>query len=221
MGGALHLEELDGRIGLLTLDVPGKKVNTLSRAVLGELAGLVAHLEGRSDLRGLLLRSGKPGQFIAGADLGEIAALAHASQEEAAGIIDCGHQLFGRLSRLPFPAIALIDGACLGGGSELALALDERLVSTSPETKIGQPEVQIGILPGWGGTQRLPRVVGLHHAIDMICSGDSLSAEKAVALGYAFDAVPAERLVEEGCRLIEHFQQTGEWQARGSGSSSR
>jgi 3-hydroxyacyl-CoA dehydrogenase / enoyl-CoA hydratase / 3-hydroxybutyryl-CoA epimerase / enoyl-CoA isomerase len=214
MESAFRFEELDGGIGLVTFDLPGKKVNTLSREVLTELAGLVAKLEKRTDLRGLLFRSGKPGQFVAGADLNELAVMSYATRDQIATLIASGHQLFNRLSRLPFPMVALIDGGCLGGGTELTLTMDERLVSNAKHTQISLPEVQIGILPGWGGTQRLPRLIGLNAAIEVICAGDTLSAEKAVAVGFAFDAVPAEQLVDEGRRLIEFLKHHGGWQAR-------
>jgi 3-hydroxyacyl-CoA dehydrogenase/enoyl-CoA hydratase/3-hydroxybutyryl-CoA epimerase/3-hydroxyacyl-CoA dehydrogenase/enoyl-CoA hydratase/3-hydroxybutyryl-CoA epimerase/enoyl-CoA isomerase len=214
MASAFRLEERDGPIGVLTFDLPEKKVNTLSRGMLEELAGLVAQIETRSNWRGLLFRSGKPGQFIAGADLNDIAALSFLTADQAAPLLLFGHQLFDRISRLPFPTVALIDGSCLGGGTELALAFDERLVSASPQTQIGLPEVKLGVMPGWGGTQRLPRLVGLSAGIEMVSSGEPVSASKAVALGLAFDAVPAERLVDEGCRLIESLQQTGSWKNR-------
>jgi len=214
MGSAFRTDELDGKIGLVTFDLPDKKVNTLSQGVLRELAALVAQLEQRTDLRGLLFQSGKPGQFVAGADLNELAALSYAKLEQVTGLMGYGHQLFDRISRLPFPTVALIDGGCLGGGTELALTTDERLVSTAPHTQISLPEVQLGILPAWGGTQRLPRLIGMSAAIEMICAGETLSAQKAVAVGFAFDAVPSEHLVDEGRRLIEILQQTGEWKQR-------
>ncbi len=214
MPNAFQLDELDGKIALVTFDVPEKKVNTLSQGVLRELAGLVGQLEQRSDLRGLLLRSGKPGQFIAGADLNDLAALSSITKEQAVGALSAGHALFSRLSRLPFPTVALIDGNCLGGGTELALSMDDRLVAATPQTQVGLPEVKIGLIPGWGGTQRLPRLIGLNPAIEMITTGESVSADKAVALGLAFDAVPADRLVEEGTRRIEYLQQSGEWKER-------
>ncbi len=214
MESAFRFEELDGRIGLVTFDLPGKKVNTLSREVLMELADLVAKLEKRTDLRGLLFRSGKPGQFVAGADLNELAVMSYATRDQIATLIASGHQLFNRMSRLPFPMVALIDGGCLGGGTELTLTMDERLVSSAKHTQISLPEVQIGILPGWGGTQRLPRLIGLNAAIEVICAGDTLSADKAVAVGFAFDAVPAEQLLDEGRRLLEFLQHNGEWKAR-------
>jgi 3-hydroxyacyl-CoA dehydrogenase/enoyl-CoA hydratase/3-hydroxybutyryl-CoA epimerase/enoyl-CoA isomerase len=214
MANAFRLEELEGGIGLVTFDVPDKKVNTLSREVLEELAGLVVKLEQKTGLRGLLLKSAKHGQFIAGADLNELAAMSYASPEQVAGLLASGHQLFTRVSRLPFPMVALIDGGCLGGGTELALTMDERLVSTASHTQISLPEVQLGLLPGWGGTQRLPRLIGLNAGIEMVCSSEVVPAKKAVALGFAFDAVPSERLVDEGRRLIELLIKGGQWQAR-------
>jgi 3-hydroxyacyl-CoA dehydrogenase/enoyl-CoA hydratase/3-hydroxybutyryl-CoA epimerase/enoyl-CoA isomerase len=211
MASAFRFSELDGKIGLVTFDLPDKKVNTLSQEVLKELAGLVGQLEKRTDLRGLLFTSGKPGQFVAGADLNELAMMSYAKLEQVAGLTTMGHQLYNRISRLPFPTVALIDGGCLGGGTELVLTLDERLVSTAAHTQISLPEVSIGILPGWGGTQRLPRLIGLNAAIEVICGGEKLSADKAVKVGFAFDAVPADKLQDEGRRLIEYLQQSGDW----------
>ena len=121
MPDAFRVEDLDGGIALVTFDLPDKKVNTLGQAVLRELAGLVARLAQRTDLKGLLLRSGKPGQFIAGADLNDLAMLAYITPEQAVGGLGAGHQIYNQLSRLPFPTVALIDGNCLGGGTELAL----------------------------------------------------------------------------------------------------
>lgn len=211
MAKAFQLEERGDKIAVLTFDLPDKKVNTLGQAVLAELAGIVGELEKRADLRGLLFRSGKPGQFIAGADLKELGALAFATKEQVAQAVGFGHQLFGRVSNLPFPTVALVDGNCMGGGTELTLAMDARIVADAPETKIALPEVKIGIIPGWGGTQRLPRLIGVHPAIEMISSGEPINAQKAAANGYAFDAVPRDRLVDEGVRLVEHLQETGEW----------
>jgi 3-hydroxyacyl-CoA dehydrogenase/enoyl-CoA hydratase/3-hydroxybutyryl-CoA epimerase/3-hydroxyacyl-CoA dehydrogenase/enoyl-CoA hydratase/3-hydroxybutyryl-CoA epimerase/enoyl-CoA isomerase len=211
---ALHFEELDGKIGLVTFDLPDKKVNTLSQGVLKELAGVVAELEKRTDLRGLLFKSGKPGQFVAGADLNELAMMSYAKLEHVAGLTNTGHQIYNRISRLPYPTVALIDGGCLGGGTELVLTMDERLVSSAAHTQISLPEVTIGILPGWGGTQRLPRLIGLNAAIEVICGGEKLSAQKAVDVGFAFDAVPAEHLVDEGRRLIDYLQKSGDWKVK-------
>lgn len=204
-------EELDGRIGLITFDTPDRPVNTLGRVVMEELAEIVTQLESRSDLHGLLFRSGKPGQFIAGADLNELGALATATREQVLEAVGAGHALFARLSRLPFPTVALVDGACMGGGTELILSLDERVVSTG-KTKVALPEVNVGLIPGWGGTQRLPRLVGVHFAIDMITSGAPLSPAECVQRGLAFDAVAAEDLVAVGRSLIDTLRVGERWQ---------
>jgi 3-hydroxyacyl-CoA dehydrogenase / enoyl-CoA hydratase / 3-hydroxybutyryl-CoA epimerase / enoyl-CoA isomerase len=214
MSSAFRLEELPNNVALVTFDLPDKKVNTLGQAVLLELTGLVGQLEKRTDLRGLLFRGGKPGQFIAGADLNELGALAFAPKEQVLKGIGFGHALFNRVSRLPFPTVALVDGNCMGGGTELVLAMDERIVSKGPQTKIALPEVKVGLLPAWGGTQRLPRLIGVYPAVEMICSGDPIDADKAVTLGFAFDAVPADKLVEEGQRLIDYLVESGEWITR-------
>jgi 3-hydroxyacyl-CoA dehydrogenase/enoyl-CoA hydratase/3-hydroxybutyryl-CoA epimerase/3-hydroxyacyl-CoA dehydrogenase/enoyl-CoA hydratase/3-hydroxybutyryl-CoA epimerase/enoyl-CoA isomerase len=214
MPNVLRLEELPGSIAILTWDEPGKKVNTMSEPVLTELSALVDQLEQRSDLRGLLLRSGKPGQFIAGADLHELARLPELRPEEARAKLEEGHLLFDRVSRLPFPTVALIDGPCMGGGTELSLCFDERIASNNPKTRIGLPEVTIGLIPGWGGTQRMPRLIGLPNAIEMICSGEPLTSQRATELGLVFDAVPAERLVEEGQRVIDLLIAGDAWKTR-------
>src|SRR5262249_26548036 len=152
-----------------------------------ELIELVGQLEKQTDLRGLLFRSGKPGQFIAGADLNELGALIAATPEQVRKGIEAGQALFNRISRLPFPTLALIDGNCMGGGTEIALAMDYRIAANNRATQIGLPEVKIGIIPGWGGTQRLPRLIGVHLALDMICSGEPIAAAKAASLGLVFD----------------------------------
>lgn len=211
MTSAFQLDDSDGTVAVLTFDVPDAKVNTLSTARLKELEGLVEQLEQRTDLGGLILRSGKPGQFIAGADLNELAALATVTPEQGMRGLELGHRLFTRFSKLPFPTVAVIDGACMGGGTEWVLALDYRICSNSPKTRIALPEVTIGIIPGWGGTQRLPRVIGVPNAIQMICSGEAVTPDRAVSLGLVFDAVAADKLLEEAKRLIEYTNETGEW----------
>lgn len=204
-------ELLPGPIGLLTFDVPDKKVNTLSQAIMAELMSHIAQLEQRTDLKGLLFRSGKPGQFIAGADLNELGALIDATREQCQTAIAAGHELFSRVSRLPFPTVALVDGNSMGGGTELILSMDYRIASTNPTTKIALPETKIGLIPGWGGTQRMTRAVGVHHAIDIICGAEAVGPAKAVQIGLCFDAVPAEKLVEVGPALINRVVSSGEW----------
>ncbi len=213
MANAINFEELEGSIGLVTFDIPDAKVNTLSQSVLTELFTLTSELEKRTDLKGLLFKSGKPGQFIAGADLKELGALAYAPPEQAVKGLALGHQLYSRISKLPFPTVALIDGNCLGGGTELVLSMDERIASKNAETKIGLPEVKVGLIPAWGGTQRLTRLIGLH-ALEMITTGEPVSAQKAASLGIVFDAVPAETLLAEGKRQIEILRRDDAWKKR-------
>ncbi len=211
MANAFRLEERDDKIAVLTFDLPDKKVNTLGQAVLAELGGILRSLAARVDLHGLLFQTGKPGQFIAGADLTELGALALATKEQAGQAVALGHKLFGGFAKMPFPTVALIDGNCMGGGTELALAMDDRIVSDASHTKIALPEVKIGLIPAWGGTQRLARLIGLGPAIEMITTGETISAKKAVALGLAFDAVPADRLIDEGVRRIEQLREGDSW----------
>src|ERR1700761_789875 len=135
-------------IGVLPFALPDKKVNTLGREVLAELGELLTTIA-REPLRGLLLRSGKPGQFIAGADLNELAMLSFATKEQTGQAISLGHKLFGAVAMLPFPTVALVDGACMGGGTELSLSMDDRIVSNATHTSIGLPETKIGLLPAW------------------------------------------------------------------------
>lgn len=202
--------EFQGPIAILTLDQPGSRANTLGQAVQGDLEAAVAQLAARTDLRGLILRSGKPGMFVAGADLKEMGA-ARPEPELARKLVQRGLDLFAAFENLPYPTVAVIDGPSLGGGLELALAFDYRLASTNPKTELGLPEVKVGLIPGWGGTQRLTRIIGPSLAAEMICAGEAAKAERAVQIGLAFDVVPAERLVEEGLRLLEWAHASGDW----------
>ncbi len=205
------LEVLPSQVAVLTFDCPGAKVNTLGGAVLKELREHVQALESRSDVRGLIFRSGKPGQFVAGADLNEIGALAYVTPEQALLGLEAGLGLFQRLSDLPFPTVALIDGPSMGGGTELAISLDERIASNNPKAVIGLPETKLGIIPGWGGTQRMPRLIGIHHAIEMITGGEPFPPKKALETGLVFDVVPTDQLMTAGLAWIEKACETGAW----------
>ena len=209
---AIKLEFLKRSIALLTIDQPNSRVNTLSHAMWGELEAAVSQLVNRSDLRGLILRSGKPGMFIAGADLRELGG----AQPEAAVIrklVQRGLELLAQIENLPFPTVAIIDGACMGGGLELALAFDLRLASNNPKTELALPEVKIGLIPGWGGTQRLTRLIGPSLAAEMICAGEGAKAQRAAQIGLVFDVVPAEKLVEEAERLLQWAEESAIWKS--------
>ncbi len=163
----LRLDVIDGQIALVTIDQPGSRANVLSQAVQSEFEALLTELRARSDLQGLILRSGKPGMFIAGADLKEMGGLA-GDDEQKRRVVRRGLAIMAGIESLPYPTVAAIEGPCVGGGLELALGFDFRVASTHPKTELGFPEVKIGLLPGWGGTQRLQRVIGPATAAEMI-----------------------------------------------------
>ena len=194
MSGALTQEMTDEGILVLILDVPGAKVNTLSRALLGEFDALLTRLEGRSDVRGVVLRSGKPEGFIAGADIRDFTAIRTALEAEA--LSREGQALLARLAALKTPVVAAIHGPCLGGGLEMALACRYRVATDDAKTVIGLPEVMLGIIPGAGGTQRLPRLIGLRAGLDLILTGRSLKAAKALRVGLVDEVVAAPLLVQ-------------------------
>jgi 3-hydroxyacyl-CoA dehydrogenase/enoyl-CoA hydratase/3-hydroxybutyryl-CoA epimerase/3-hydroxyacyl-CoA dehydrogenase/enoyl-CoA hydratase/3-hydroxybutyryl-CoA epimerase/enoyl-CoA isomerase len=209
-GSALRLEVLDGGVGLVTFDLPGSRANTLGQAVIAEFAALARHLAERRDLRGLILRSGKPGMFIAGADLREMGSM-RPDRELNCRAVQVGLDMIAALENLPYPTVAAIEGSCMGGGTEVALGLDFRLASLHPKTDIGLPEVKVGLIPGWGGTQRLTRVIGPALATELICAGETVKATRAREIGLVFDAVPGERLLEEARRLLEWATESGAW----------
>jgi 3-hydroxyacyl-CoA dehydrogenase/enoyl-CoA hydratase/3-hydroxybutyryl-CoA epimerase/3-hydroxyacyl-CoA dehydrogenase/enoyl-CoA hydratase/3-hydroxybutyryl-CoA epimerase/enoyl-CoA isomerase len=206
---AIKLEMIEGNVGLVTFDQPNSRANTLNQGVLGELEKLVSDLAARKNVQGLIIRSGKPGMFIAGADLRELGSRPDPKVGKA--VTQRGLDIFWAFEDLAFPTVAAIDGSCMGGGLELALSLDYRIAGTNPKTEVGFPEVKIGLFPGWGGTQRLPRVIGPSHAIEIVCSGEPVKAQRAKELGILFDVVPSERLVEEAVRLIRWAQESGTW----------
>lgn len=212
---ALRLDVAEG-IARIVFDLPGSKANTLGQSVLSEWEQVLTALESRADIRGLMLVSGKPGMFIAGADLRELGSIP-AEPDLVRKMIGRGLSLIGRIEKLPYPTVAVIDGACMGGGLELALGFDYRLAGSNPRVEIAFPEVKMGLIPGWGGTQRITRIIGPSQAAELICTGDSIKADRARQLGIVFDAVPSERLEDEAKRLLAWSLESGDWkQARRS-----
>lgn len=207
---AVTWQQLPGGEILITINQPESKVNVVSQAVLAELERTVAEIARLAPLAGVILTSGKPGMFLAGADLRELAQ-AWRYPELVRQLLERGQALLQRIESLPCPTVAAIEGPCLGGGLEIALAFDHRLVSTHPRTELGLPEVKVGLIPGWGGTQRLPRLIGPSLALEMICTGESITASRAVEIGLAFDAVPGDRLLEEAQRLLLLSRQLNDW----------
>lgn len=184
---AFRLDVAADGLGVLTFDLPGEKVNKLSREVFVELAEVLVRLSQDPRVRSLLVRSGKPDVFIAGADVKEFTRI---GPDEISAASARGQALFEQLARLPFPTIAAINGVCLGGGTEFALACDYRVMSDAPTARIGFPEVRLGIFPAWGGCVRLPRLIGLSAALDLILTGRQIDARRAKRVGLVDEAVP-------------------------------
>ncbi|MCH8046763.1 MAG: enoyl-CoA hydratase/isomerase family protein [Planctomycetes bacterium] len=204
-----RLSFVEDDIAVLTLDDPDKGVNVLSQHVLDELAARFDELEKRGGLAGLVIRSGKPGSFIAGADLREFAAATDVTHEDVVALCTRGRKLFQRLSQCDFVTVAAIDGLCVGGGAELTLWCDRRLMSDDDKAKYGFPEVKIGLFPGWGGASRTQRIVGLSNAVEMVTAGELIDGREAVEMGLATDAVPAERIEQAAIDLIRDEQRSG------------
>jgi 3-hydroxyacyl-CoA dehydrogenase/enoyl-CoA hydratase/3-hydroxybutyryl-CoA epimerase len=192
MKNAFQFEILENNIGLLTFDLPDEKVNKFNTPIMQELDILLDDLAKNSEVRCLMIMSNKKGIFIAGADIKEIVNVA--DLDTGISLSERGHEVFNKVSALPFPTIAVIDGACMGGGTELSLACTYRLATDNPRTKIALPEVNIGLFPGWGGTQRLPRLIGLQRSLDMILTGRNLDGMRAYRQGVVDKVIPKEQV---------------------------
>ena len=193
MTKVFRVERRAGGIAHLVVDHPARKLNVLDTDAVESLEAALTDLEA-APLAGVVVVSGKPGSFIAGADIDAIASITDAEQVRT--LVRRGQAAYSRLAALPCPTVAAIDGVCLGGGTELALACDSRVAAEESRTQIGLPETMLGIFPAWGGTTRLPRLIGLPAALDMILTGRSLDARRAEKLGLIARAVPAAWLVE-------------------------
>lgn len=178
----------------LIFDLEGEKVNKLTTATLLELEEILDNIASNQEIKILLFKSDKKGIFIAGADINEIRDIA--SENDAYRKVSEGQEILGKIEALPFPSIAIINGACMGGGLELALACTYRVATTNPKTKLGLPEVNLGIIPGFGGTQRLPRLIGLSESLGMILAGKTIDAKKALKIGL-IDLIIREEFFEK------------------------
>lgn len=206
---SLTLTRPEPDIAVLTFDMPGKGANILSTSVLDEIEAVLNQLDEEGSLAGLILISGKPNIFIAGADIREFAASLDIPNEESEKICRRGQLLFARLARCSYVTIAAIDGVCVGGGAELAIWCDRRILTRNAKTQFGFPEVKLGLFPGWGGTARTPRIIGLSNAVELITGGESVGAEEAAKLGLASDLVDdAERLLPTAIKMVRDEQQT-------------
>ncbi|NOH50231.1 fatty acid oxidation complex subunit alpha FadJ [Vibrio rotiferianus] len=204
---AFSLKIDEQNIAWLAIDVPNEKMNTLQAAFADEMKEIFTQLKDTSGVKGMIIHSLKPDNFVAGADVRMLEACTTASEAEA--LAKQGQELFQQLSDLPYPVVAAIHGPCLGGGLELALACDYRVCTDSDKTRLGLPEVQLGLLPGSGGTQRLPRLIGLLPSLDLILTGKQLRAKKAKKLGVVDACVPETILLDVAKQLIEKGKNKG------------
>jgi len=198
-GNAIQVEMYDHQLAKLTFDLKDQSVNKLNAATLVELQQAINALVGASGVEGLMLVSAKP-SFIVGADITEFL---HFFGTEEQVLIDANmhvNSIFSAIEDLPMPTVSLINGLALGGGFEVCLSTDYRIMT--PEAKVGLPEVKLGIFPGWGGTVRLPRLIGLDNAIEWICGANEKKSAQALKDG-AVDAVVAnDQLLEAGVHLL-------------------
>lgn len=196
--------EMEGGIGTLTMDMPDRSANVWNQDSLDAFSAMLDRIEAEEGLKGLIIASAKK-TFLAGADLDAVAAIARGGRtaeelHESAGALSVRLR---RLEQIGVPVVAAINGAALGGGYELCIACHHRIAADSPAVQVGLPEAQLGLLPGAGGTQRLPRMIGVEKALGLIMEGKRLKAEKALQLGLVDELVPANDLLAACRRWLE------------------
>ena len=193
MNRHFNLEITSKKVAVLTFKNIALEMNVLSEEVLKELDGYLDDFKGNKEIKGLVIVSGRPDQFIVGASIEEISYFTSANQ--AANGATSMQSIFNKLDSLGVPTVAAIHGNCLGGGLEMSLACKWRVVTTDPKTQLALPEIQLGLIPGAGGTQRLPRLIGIQAALDMILTGRRLNGTKALKCGLADSLVPKDLLL--------------------------
>ncbi|HEX3774561.1 MAG TPA: fatty acid oxidation complex subunit alpha FadJ [Polyangiaceae bacterium] len=196
---SLFVERRADGVAIVRFDVPGEPVNTLRADFADEFSRLFALLEQDNAVKAVVITSGKADGFIAGADIKLLYAVERA--EQASELSRTGQRALSMLSESRVPVVAAIHGACLGGGLELALACTARVATSDEKTKLGLPEVQLGVLPALGGTQRLPRLIGVQAALDLLLTGKQIDGKRAQRLGLVDELVPPAILREVAIRL--------------------
>jgi 3-hydroxyacyl-CoA dehydrogenase/enoyl-CoA hydratase/3-hydroxybutyryl-CoA epimerase len=196
-----------GSTAIVSIDLPGEPVNKLSSALKTEFEATLNRLRSDPAVQSVVIISGKPDNFIAGADIEEFTRLS--TQEEFTRLSREGQEMLQMLDDFPKPVIAAINGACLGGGFELALACDWRIATDHPKTQLGLPEVQLGLLPAIGGCQRLPRLIGLSAALGIIMPGKSEPGLKAFKLGMVDELVPKSILLDTALKAADRVVKQG------------
>ena len=212
---AIHRSVRGDGVCVLTFDRHGSSANLFDRATLAELQAEVDFIESNCDatppIKGVIVVSAKRSIFMAGLDLKTIGE--NPSTTEVREIVELGQSVFTRIAALKIPTAAAIHGAALGGGFEMALACDLRLASPDGATKVGLPETQLGLLPAWGGATRLPRLIGLPRALELVLSGKIVGAKRALKLGIVDALVPAEHLIEAAAKMQQQGKphRSGHW----------
>lgn len=201
MEKTFNLQRRDDGIAILTMDVPGETMNTLKAEFGAEISEILIEIKTDPSIKGLVVVSGKKDSFVAGADISMLAAFK--SEQDAKDLSQQGHVVFNELEGLTIPVVAAINGVCLGGGLELALACHLRICSDDSKTVLGVPEVQLGLLPGGGGTQRLPRLVGVATALDLMLTGKQVRPKQALKMGLVNDVVPNSILLATAIELAK------------------
>ena len=191
--------ERDGDLAIIWFDLPGEKVNKFSSAAMTEFSSIVDAMEKSPEIKRIIIASGKPSIFIAGADVSEFTKAA--TPDQARQYTRFGQQVLHRFSKLPQVKVAAINGACVGGGCELAISCDWRVMTDSPKAQIGLPEVKLGIFPAWGGATKLPRLIGLPAALDIILNGKTVDGKRAKRMGLVDEVVPASILLDVARQL--------------------
>jgi enoyl-CoA hydratase len=194
---------MEGKTALVTIDRP-KALNALNPETLAELLQLFSELAENDELVGVILTGAGEKAFVAGAD---ISAMQHYDALAGREFGKLGHRVMSVIEQFPKPVIAAVNGFALGGGCELALACDIRICSEN--AKFGQPEVNLGVIPGFGGTQRLPRLVGKGHGFELLFTGDMIDAQEACRIGLVNRVVALEQLLPECLGIMEKIAQKG------------
>ena len=218
-GKAITVKMIEDGIAELNFNLQGESVNKFDRVTLENLAAAAEALKNNSDVKGLIVTSGKD-CFIVGADITEFGENFEAEPEVIVNWILQANQIFNAIEDLPFPTVTAINGIALGGGFEMCLATDIRVMSD--KAKVGLPEVKLGIYPGFGGTVRLPRVIGADNAIEWICMGAENKPEKALKDGAVDAVVPAAQLKDAAVAMLkEAIAGTINWQDRRAEKTSK
>ncbi len=199
-------------VAILTLDKPGEKVNTLDESMMAQFEEFLNQLESDASLKGAVLISGKENNFIAGADIEMFKA--RETDEDLAQLSKDGHAILNKIEASTKPVVVAIHGSCMGGGLELSLACDYRIATNYSKTILALPEVKLGVIPGTGGTQRLPRVIGIQKALSYMLTGGNIYARKAKSIGLVDELTHKDALEEAAIKAVHKLSDSGSFQQK-------